>query len=257
MVLGVQFSRLEKLTAGHFGQFWNVLGTNWGNPSDCAPLEDQFEDFDQPRWKARFQHSIVFSGVPFPGRFMVENASNDRMIQVQPTRFHYNWRRREDVYPSYQILITEFEKQLNKFFQFSQDCSLGEIAANQWELTYVNAFPVGVYWNTPADWARFLPGLFSNLFPTDGLNIELENRAAEWTYEIKPKLGRLHISARTGKWGPSSDTMLLLQTTARGPIGKNGAESLRQGLDMGHSAAVGAFESVVDQSFLSKWGIKS
>jgi uncharacterized protein (TIGR04255 family) len=255
MVLGVQFTRLENLTSGHFGHFWDRVGAKWINPTDNPPLEDQFELFDQPRWKAHQKQLIRFSALPFPGRFMLETQASDRMIQVQPTRFHYNWRKRDDVYPSYEVLIAEFEEMLDIFSRFVEESELGELVFNQWELTYVNAFPAGECWKTPADWSHCLPGLFSDLFATDSLNIELENRAAEWTYQIKPEVGRLHVSAKTGRWRSSEETVFLLQTTARGPIGKN-TVSLRQGLDTGHAAAVGTFLAVINPTLLSKWGIE-
>lgn len=51
LVLGAQFSPLPKLTAGHFGLFWNELGPDWTEPGDGPLIEDQFELFDRP-WKS-------------------------------------------------------------------------------------------------------------------------------------------------------------------------------------------------------------
>src|SRR5205823_2667971 len=116
-------------------------------------------------------------------------------------RFHLNWRKRDGFYPSYRRLITEFEGMLNRFSDFTERTGLGMLAVNQWELTYIDAFLKHEYWGTPADWASFLPGLFGRLFPTDGLSIVLEHRAAEWSYEIHPKRGRLHIAAGPGRVG--------------------------------------------------------
>ena len=39
---------------------------------------------------------------------------------------------------------------------------MGEPALNQWELTYIDAFPKEAPWRTPADCSAFLPGLFGN-----------------------------------------------------------------------------------------------
>jgi hypothetical protein len=124
---------------------------------------------------------------------------------------------------------------------------------NQWEMTYVDAFPREEYWQTPADWSAFLPGLFGKLFPTDGLGIVLENRAAEWSYEIEPKRGRLHVAAHPGRWGEDKRDALLLNMTARGPVGRGRAETLRAGLDLGHEAAMGAFLRATSDEAKKRW----
>src|SRR5262249_30884798 len=145
-----------------------------------------------------------------PGRFMLGNKEKDRLLQIQSTRFHLNWRKREGFYPSYRRLIAEFESMFARFAAFTERAGLGKLAPNQWELTYIASFPKDEYWTTPADWATFLPGLFGRLFPADDLGIVLEHRAAEWSYEIKPKRGRLHIAAGPGRAGEDKRDSLLL-----------------------------------------------
>jgi uncharacterized protein (TIGR04255 family) len=183
----------------------------------------------------------------------LEHRSQDRMIQIQPTRFHLNWRKRNDFYPSYKSLIAEFEETFARFAKFIQTQQIGSIELNQWELTYIDSFPEGQYWTTPADWSNVLPGLFGRLFDSQGLNLELEARGAEWSYEIKPQKGRLHIAARRGRWGDDESDTLLLHMTSRGPLGKGGAESMRAGLDIGHVASVETFLRVVDQNIQQQW----
>jgi hypothetical protein len=143
-----------------------------------------------------------------------------------------------------------------RFAAFTEKAGLGELALNQWELTYIDAFPKEEYWQTPADWSTFLPGLFGNLFSADALGLVLEHRTAEWSYEIHPKRGRLHITAYPGRAGEEQRDALLLQMTARGPVGKGGAKTLRAGLDLGHDAAVGAFLRVTSDEVKRRWRLK-
>jgi uncharacterized protein (TIGR04255 family) len=154
-------------------------------------------------------------------------------------------------------LISEFETVFNKFSAFAEREKVGEISVNQWELTYIDSFPKGEYWNMPDEWSSFLPGLFGELFPTAGVEIALEHRAAEWSYEILPKRGRLHISAAAGRAEGDTREAVLLTTMARGPVGKGGAESLRAGLDMGHDIAFKAFLRVVSDDAKQKWRAQS
>ena len=252
LVLGAQFSPLTKLTAGHFGLFWKQLGEEWTSPSDQTPLDDQFELFDRPRWSQTTGLELRLEPVRFPGRFLLGHQDNDRLLQVQGTRFHLNWRKREGFYPSYRKLIAEFEAMFNRFTSFVQSAGLGEVAVNQWELTYVDAFAQDDSWQTPSDWSSILPGLFGSLRAATGL--VLETRAAEWCYEIPPKRGRLHIAARPGRTPGSERAALLLEMTARGPVGRDGVSTLREGLDLGHDAAVGTFLAVVSDDTQSRWG---
>jgi len=251
LVLGAQFSPLTKLTVGHFGWFWKELGEEWSDPADGPPLEDQFELFDRPQWSRPGGFEIRLEPVRVPGRFVVEHRTKDRLLQMQATRFHLNWRKREGFYPSYRKLISEFEAMYGRFTAFVEAAGLGRVAVNQWELTYIDAFPQGEYWHTPADWSAFLPGLFGILQSADGL--VLEHRAAEWSYENAPKKGRLHVAARPGRVTGGQETTLLLQMTARGPVGKGGTESLRAGFDIGHEAALGTFLRVTSSEVKERW----
>lgn len=254
LVLGAQFSPLTKLTAGHFGLFWRELGDEWVTPGDGPLIADQFELFDRPRWDQTGAVELRLGPMPLPGRFTVEHRDKDRLVQVQATRFHYNWRRREGFYPSYRRLISEFEAMFGRFTAFVAAGGWGGVSVNQWELTYIDEFRQGDYWQTPADWSQFLPGLFGTPPTADGL--ALEHRAAEWSYEIVPRNGRLHVVAQPGRSIDGQTPALRLEMTARGPVGRGGAGTLREGLDRGHDAAVGTFLRVTSEGAQRRWGKK-
>ena len=253
LVLGVQFSPLAGLASGHFGRFWGLLGDEWAEPGDAPPLEDQFELFDRPFLRRASGPRLRLEPMRLPGRFLVSHRANDRLIQVQSTRFHLNWRKRPGVppYPRYHQLITEFENAFDRFRDFAGTAGLGAIVPNQWEITYVDAFPEGDLWRTAADWSAFLPGLFGVIEAGEGLT--LEYRSAEWVFEIPPQRGRLHVSAQPGRSTDDQRPSLLLQMTARGPIGKDGAETLRAGLDLGHRASLETFRRVVSPDAQERW----
>lgn len=254
LVLGAQFSPLTRLTAGHFGKLWQALGPDWTEPGDDLPIADQFELFDRPRSTGAREIQLRLQQLPLPARFTLGHKDEDRLIQFQSTRFHLNWRRREGFYPSYRRLIAEFEEAFARLSAFTESAGLGPLAVNQWELTYVDSFPQGEYWETPADWPGILPGLFGNLFAAEGLPLSMEHRAAEWRFEITPKRGRLHVSASQGRAGEDKREALLLNVTARGPVGKGGATTLREGLDLGHEIALETFLRVVSDEAKKRWG---
>src|SRR5437870_1771805 len=109
LVLGVQFAPLVGLTNGHMGRFWcQALGPEWKRAIDAPPIADQFEAFDGPsQWLVpNFQFLMR---IPTPvSRLQISTEPGDQMIQIQPTRFHYNWQKKESEYPSYRHVRAKF-----------------------------------------------------------------------------------------------------------------------------------------------------
>jgi len=171
-----------------------------------ALIQDQFELFYHPRWTAPTGVQLRLEPSGFQGRFTLGHRNKDRLLQIQATRFHLNWRKREGFYPSYNRLIAEFEAMFaalppSRKRRASASCpepmgvdlhrrlSQGRNLENASRLGHVPA------------------GLLGQLFSTDGLGIVLEHRAAEWSYEIQPKRGRLHIAADQGGRGTTNVTL--------------------------------------------------
>ncbi len=59
-------------------------------------------------------------------------------------------------------MAAKFEDMFVRFTAFAVKMGLGESALNQWELTYLDAFPKAEHWQNLADQSAFLPGLFGN-----------------------------------------------------------------------------------------------
>jgi hypothetical protein len=200
------------------------------------------------RWPA-----LAFGAWTIPGTFYPRPQGQRSPFAGPSNSLLLNWRKRGGSYPSFKKLIGEFEEYLGRFTVFAEREGVGPLAVNQWELTYIDAFPKGEYWSSPADWATFLPGLFGQLFPTEGLGMGLEHRAAQWSYEIQPKRGRLHITAGPGRAEEDKRDAVLLSMTARGPVGKGGQETLRAGLDLGHAVTFGTFLRAVSDEAKKRW----
>ena len=253
-VLGAQFAPLVALSSAHFGRFWNRLGSDWIKPRDNPLIEDQFETFDESavsrKWRLRVEPA------PLVNRLTLLNRKGDRLLQLQPSRFHMNWRKTDELKPSYKDLIDEFEIEFRKFISFCEEEGAGTVEVNQWELTYVDFFPRGEYWETPEDWNRFLPGLFPDHPPAIAAPLRMERRDVQWTMEIQPKLGRLHLSAGIGNWKDDSCEGLSLNITARGPLVPEHTPTLRAGLDLGHDVAVRQFLDMVAEETKASWGVK-
>jgi uncharacterized protein (TIGR04255 family) len=193
--------------------------------------------------------------IRLPARVQISYGNDGRMIQVQPTRFHYNWNRVGGEYPRYRRVREEFDRYFAAFCGFVADAKLGEVVPNQWELTYIDRIPRGPLWDTAADWHEVLPGLFSARASASG--VRLESFGGEWHFEIPPRRGRLHVSVQLARVGDDPTPVLLLQSTARGPIGKEGVASLGEGLELGHRAALDTFVEITSDKAHKAWGRKS
>ena len=252
-VLGVQFAPLNGLTSAHVGWFWKqYLDKSWEKIAEAVPLPDEYE-----RFEGSLPTQVRFSVGPFkfPARLQISWENDGRMIQIQPTRFHYNWNRVGGEYPRYQSVRKEFDRYFETFRRFIADADLGEIVPNQWELTYIDSIPPGTLWKTPADWPDVLPGLLSAA--RSPKSVQLESVGGEWHYEIPPKRGRLHISVQLARVGNDPGPVLLMQTTARGALGKDGVNSLEDGLELGHQVTLDAFNEMTSDKAHKAWKRKS
>jgi hypothetical protein len=122
-------------------------------------------------------------------------------------------------------------------------------------LTYIDSIPKGVLWENPSDWHDVLPGLFSPLHHVG--SVRLESFGGAWQFEIPPQRGRLHVIVNLAAVGDDPTPVLLLQSTARGPISQEGSRSFREGLDLGHQAAVDLFLGIISDKAGKAWGRKS
>jgi uncharacterized protein (TIGR04255 family) len=254
-VLGVQFATLPGWTFGHPGWFWKgYLPPEWENAADAPPLIDQFEGFGEERkWVQPSAVQLQVFAAPLT-RLQITNAAGDRMIQVQPTRFHYNWQKRDVVYPSYRTMKAEFDSLFTAFRKFAADAKLGAVSPNQWELTYVDQIPRGTLWDSPADWHKILPGLFPSVGALGGY--ALESVVGEWHYVIEPARGRIHVALQSGRTSATGIDVLNVQTTARGPIRQEPGWGLDEGLELGHDAVLAAFLEMTSSDAHEAWGIE-
>ena len=248
-VLGVQFTPLTTLTSGHLGWFWKkCLGSEWKTATDAVALPPQVEAFGAPSWLTPGVLQLNVGNAP-PTRLQITNSEGDRMIQVQSSRFHYNWQKKEGAYPSYRAVREEFGKYFETFRRFVSDERLGEVLPNQWELAYVDYIAPGDLWRSPADWGKVLPALFGSGRVPEGLTAE--SVGAEWHFEIAPQRGRLHLNVNLARLG-SREPGILLQWTARGPIGAG--MDLDAGLELGHRVTVETFLRVTSEEVQRSWG---
>lgn len=247
-VIGVQFAPLVGYSSVFAGRFWSIhLGQEWAKSTEAPRIMDQFERFDD---KALWT-PLTFTVQPgLPNRVQFTSANEDRMIQIQDSRFILNWRKKADrAYPTYETLLTEFVALFRKFATFASEAGLGNIEPNGWEVTYVNHIPRGDLWNSVSDFSKIVPGL--SAIGASGFN--LETMSADWRYTLPNERGRLYTSVRHILADNISEAMMI-QLVVRGGIDPEKQQSLKDGLELGHEAAARCFVALTSSAAQACWG---
>jgi len=248
-VLSVQFKPLPGIGAGHLGVFWHQLGGAWPNVADAPALEREFERFASDNiWEAGGLRFKLQSQVD--ARLQIQNATRDRMIQVQNGRFLFNWTGSGQSYPSYESVRPEFDEYWDRFREFLSCQSTASLELDQWEVVYVNHIPKGDLWTSPNEIPRVLSFLGSTCL--DPGSTEFEYATGEWRYEIPSQRGRLYV--RLGKTQKDGIPNIVLTLTARGPIGKKkDGISLDEGLELGHQVIQKSFLRLTSEEAQRHW----
>jgi uncharacterized protein (TIGR04255 family) len=249
-VLGVQFDRLTEFSTAHAGWFWKTglpPEEEYVTAKDAPRLDDQMERFGEER---------VWSPMPGlrvrpsePERVQIVNRRGDRMVQIQDSRFIYNWRKKDTGYPSFEVLLPEFRVKLQAYRQFAEQAGLGQLRLNQWEVTYVNHLLINDLWTSPRDWQQIVSGFFAPRTPDYG---EFESFSGEWHHVLGRNRGRLHVAFRHGRVSTDGPEMIVLTLTARGPV--DGEYDWESGVDLGHDAIVRTFANMTSPEAHRHWG---
>lgn len=246
VVLGVQFDALQDFSTAHSGWFWRTrLDQRWRSAKDAPRLDDQFERFDEGMFLREPPFRVRPPGTP--ERTQLFHEDEQRMIQIQDTRFVYNWRKREMAYPTYERLVPEFLDCYSRFSDFVREAGLGALSLNQWEVVYVNHIPMGSLWHEPSEWPRVLPGLQIPSAAVPGQRFD--SFGGEWHYVLGDNEGRLRVSIRHGR-AFSGSVLLVVTLTARGPLKQQSPEV---GFAVGHKAIVQTFLSMTSQAAHAAW----
>lgn len=249
-VLGVHFDALKDFQNAHLTLFWQKLGeSEWPKAVDTLPLEPVVERFGEEQTWAKKGAGIRVT-TETSTRLQIRNARDDRMVQVQNGRFHYNWRKvsPEDEYPRYLVVREEFDSVFERFREFVRERQLGELQPNQWEITYVNHIEQASLWRVPGDWHTVLPGLLSR----GPAKAKPESITGKWRFLLEPERGRLHVTLQHAKRLVDPKTEVInLDLTARGPISRE--HGLDSGLNLGHEAIVNTFVAITSEQAHRHW----
>lgn len=252
--ISVQFARLAGFSTAMVGWFWKTYlskipgGESWTKATETVRIEDQFEGFGS----TELWHQLAFRMSPVePQRTQISKVGDERLIQIQDSRFILNWRKQSGEYPSFDALVKEFRLIFPTFARFAADAEMGALEPNQWELIYINHIPKGDLWQTPKDWKNVLP--FLSFPPTGIADISAQTLSSDWRFGLSENRGSLYVGLRHAKVPPSTDDLMQLTLTARGPIDISKGWTLDDGLLIGHESIVRSFAAMTSGEAHKLW----
>jgi uncharacterized protein (TIGR04255 family) len=251
VVCGAVFSGKRPLVTADIGAYWQRVRDFFPKVEDAAPLPNMVE---QPGVGAI--PVFEFSNLPPLRRAWFFSADGRNLIQLQQDRFLFNWKRAsdEDSYPSYAVVIEQFDRHLAGFLEFCLEIGIGELTFRQFELAYVNHISrtngldlIGlgsllVDHRRSTDHPRFLPD-------PEGVN---------WTsvYDLPNGFGRLHVAAQTALSLPTQEKLVRIDLTARGMSPDTSSNGRRAWFDVAHEWITHGFADVTAPDLHSEkcWG---
>jgi uncharacterized protein (TIGR04255 family) len=253
-VLGIQFEPLFGLDLLELGRLWARLRDTYPKHEIHPILAAQFETFERPV----LEELLLPLGLNAPpARCWFLTPDDTELVQVQPDRFLLNWRKRSGKgdYPRYEAMRARLLQALAKFQAFVESESLGEIAPNQCEVTYVNHMEQGKGWTAPSDVARVFPGFsgrWSAGFLPDPEDVRAALRFVIPGPDGKP-IGRLHAQLEPRYRRQDGAPLLALTLTARlRPMTADLAGAV-DSLNLGREWIVRGFTSLTSKGMHDLW----
>lgn len=238
---GVLFSTHPPIQTAHIGAFWESVRSQLPRLEDAPPLIPVVEEPD-----ASSLESWEVGSLPPMRRVWMLSNDGKILIQVQPDRFLFNWKRmsEDDSYPSYQNVIKSFEDYLRKFLGFCSAYGISEIRYRQYELTYVNHVGSGNGLND----VGFDSLLIDHMRDSKPRRFLPRPELISWTsaYPLPNEKGRLHITAQTVRHQILKESIVRLDLTARGISPDTTDSGRREWFDMAHEWITQGFADVTN-----------
>ena len=251
VALSVQFEPLA-LQPKHVAILWESCRTEFPQWEDQAPIGPAFELFGPGNVDAR----TFFVNAP-PRRAIFRNAAGTELKQYQADRFVRNWTKAPlaPTYPRYESVRSPFANDLRALIEFAGRQSLGAIAPNQCEVTYVNLIPLadGAA-DTVAAVLSAWDGSFSDSFLPEPESTDIAAHFVMTEAGQREPVGRLHVSAGVVIFRDAHTRALQLTLTARGQPLSSGVDGVLSFLDLGRRYIVKGFASFTRPEMHKIWG---
>jgi uncharacterized protein (TIGR04255 family) len=259
VILSIQFGTLGNLKSAHIGLFWERLRATYPQVTEQAPIQAMFETFGTSFKERAPVHFETFLSPPLP-RYWFERVGQPDLLQLQQDRILHNWRQQGDnsrVYPRYEAVKKTFEAEVSLFEAWLFEEKIGELRANQCEVTYINIvkLPNGDDAAHDRCMEKITPlwtGRFSEDPPCRLEHVQV-NAVCLFPNEGKP-VGRVYVKFQPAYLNTDGSHVIRLEITARGrPHGETTKDAF-EFLDAAREQVVRTFAAVTTKDMHKIWG---
>jgi uncharacterized protein (TIGR04255 family) len=231
VVYGVMFTPLKAWKLPHTGLFWHRIFEEFPRCEQAFPIPGT--EFVDPS-----------TGLPIPRVWLI-NAADDRLVQLQPGRFLFNWRRRENAgpYPRYATISDQFFELFHEFQSFVAKNQLGEIEVSEYELTYINHVLEQEEWKFPASIGRVIDHLAWN---AERYRFLPQPSPINWQvrFEFPEGPGALVAKLNPARHAKEGRDLLVLELSARGLPAEVPLDQMQNWFSHAHRWIVRGFEDL-------------
>jgi uncharacterized protein (TIGR04255 family) len=247
--LGIQFRELNGFGVTHFGLFYSTVADRYPTIEDTPRLERIVEHFPRRPMVA----GMKFRAVTRPERVFFKDAEDaSELVQLQPDRFGFNWRKPADSRQPYPRYSENSKKCLEEFRRFTDFCGkwgLGDVSPDLCEVVYVNH----LYPETDESPSGLFTKVFSGLtWNTLGLLGLPDAAQFNRVFVIGADRGRLYAEASIAHDKDRGD-FVAFKITAR--TLHREADDLEDTLSLAHEWAVRGFVELTNEDVrVHRWG---
>jgi uncharacterized protein (TIGR04255 family) len=208
LVIGVYFNTpLLNLRVEHIGLFWHAVRDTFPKVSQTTPIVGQ-----APQAAFELAPGEVY---PLP-RFWLTSADDTMLVQLQRNAFLLNWRKRDQVYPHYETVKTEFDRAYGVFAEFVRETVRQEFAIEATELTYINLMSADEHWSGVKEVATVIPSFRPVEVGVDGATIVDVAQTTAWSVGNDISLT---AKVQTGTITADKRAVLVFELSAKGRLG--------------------------------------
>ncbi len=255
-VFGIQFQPLQKWQTPIFGLFWATIKDRYPSYRVVPPLESQVEDVDQSHRSMGGPAFSILPGPPTP-RCWFFNVPETQLIQVQPDRFVFNWKRGlvDASYPHYKNIRPVLEEEWAHFRGFVDSNDLGKLEVRQCEIAYINHIEIGAGWKDFAELDSVLTVWSGGTLNRTSLKPEDINVGIR--YRLPERMGRLHVLAEPVLRTTDYKEVLQLTIIARGGPESPDSENIFGWFDVAQTYVRESFVDLTTDKMHAIWGIRN
>lgn len=260
VAIAVQFKELPKFESVHYGLLFEQFKKDFPAFEDNVPLSVRFETFGRSGDQVR---PMEFPDKPPLRRCWFIGEDGHRLIQVQPNRFVYNWRKvsGKGDYPRFEKMLPNFITEFEKFQEFLMNFELGAAEPNQYELSYFNNIEIPEEESQSAAFSRIF-STWNDKSSTESLSLSIiepetpnfSMRSRVLAMSDKQPIGRLYVEATPATNIVSGKELIRLTIIFRGPPTAGGIEGLEEFFLVGREAIVDKFASITSDKCHEEWG---